>query len=115
MSRRCKQGQRARIITGTRNKGKIVLVVAPYFDGQEWDGSKNWAACIFPWKVVSLGGAIRVVDARTEEFLKDSLYCVIEDEELEPLEDDDDGLTRSTEKHKPQPRVKSKRKAVLHD
>jgi hypothetical protein len=101
MSRRCKTGQRAKIVVECKNKGAIVMIVGPYHHGQDWDGTKNWLPCIFPWKTVCLSGPVRIIEAATGKFLRDSLYCVFEDSDLEPLDDDDDGLTRSTEEDKP--------------
>lgn len=101
MSRRCKPGQRARVIGESWNKGAIVLVVGPHFPGEEWGGEGRWAAGLFPWKTLSLGGALRIRDADTMEPLPPSMYGVFEDEDLEPLRDDDDGLTRSTGKDRP--------------
>lgn len=105
MSRRCKPGQRARV----KHSGQIVMVVAPYFEGQEWGGSRAWYIEFYPWKTVSLGGPLRIVDSKTREFMRMSMYCVHDDRALEPLDDDDDGLTRTTEKDKPikKPRAKA--------
>lgn len=99
MSRRCKTGQRARVIKNTSAKGLIVLVVGPYHHGQEWAGASDWTPCIYPWKTISLGRPIRL--HKGDDFWKESMYCVFEDSELEPLDDDDDGLTRTTEQGKP--------------
>lgn len=101
MSRRCKPGQRAKVIGEGWNKGAIVLVVSPYFPSEEWGGPGQWAASLFPWKTIALGGPLRIRDADTLEPLAPSVYCVFEDEDLEPLKDDDDGLTRSTGKDRP--------------
>lgn len=101
MSRRCKPGQRARVIGESRNKGAIVLVVGAHFPSEEWGGSGRWVAGLFPWKTISLGGPLHIRDADTLEPLPPSMYCVFEDEDLEPLKDDDDGLTCSTGKDRP--------------
>jgi hypothetical protein len=110
MSRRCKPGQRARVIKETSAKGCIVLVVAAHHHGQEWGGASDWKPCIFPWKTISLGRPIKIHQG--DEFWKMSMYCVFEDSDLEPLEDDDDGLTRSTEKSKPIKRPAAKKIAT---
>lgn len=101
MSRRCKPGQRARVIGEGRNKGAIVLVVGPHFPDEAWGGDGQWVAGLFPWKTLSLSGLLHIRDADTLEPLAPSMYCVFEDEDLEPLKDDDDGLTCSTGKDRP--------------
>jgi hypothetical protein len=101
MSRRCKPGQRARVIGEGWNQGAIVLVVGPHFPGEEWGGDGQWVAGLFPWKTISLSGLLRIQDADTLEPLAPSVYGVFEDEDLEPLEDGDDGPARSTGKDRP--------------
>ncbi|WP_218510624.1 hypothetical protein [Variovorax sp. dw_308] len=83
------------------------MVVGPWFHGTEYAGSSNWAACVFPWKVISLSGPITIVCSNTGKYLGDSIACVCEDADLEPLGDDDDGLARTTEKDKPIAKPKS--------
>lgn len=104
MSRRCKPGQRARVI----DNGAIVMVVGHYFHGEEWGGHTGWYTEFYPWKTVSLGAPLEIVSEKTGKFLFMSMYCVHDDAGLEPLDDGDDGLTRATEKDKPvnKPRAK---------
>lgn len=102
MSRRCKPGQRARVI----HNGAIVMVVGHYFHGVEWGGSTNWHTEFYPWKTVSLGAPLEIFSMKTGKFMRMSMYCVHEDADLEPLDDGDDGLTRATEKDKPNKKPK---------
>lgn len=99
MSRRCKVGQRARMLFN-ENKGRIVLVVGHYFEGTLW-GGYTWKTGYFPWKVVSVGQPLNIYDVGTLKFSGTSMYCVCDDSSLEPLDDDDDGLNCSTEKDEP--------------
>lgn len=99
MSRRCKPGQRARIIDGGWNHGKIVLVVRPYF-GEEIEGC-SWPLPIFPWVVSSLGAPLRRRCLSTKQEKPAKIVMVCDDCALEPLEDEDDGLVESTERDKP--------------
>jgi hypothetical protein len=101
MSRRCQPGQRARVIGEGWNKGAIVLVVGPHFPGEAWGGDGQWVAGLFPWKTLSLSGPLHIQDADTLEPLAPSRYGVFEDEDLEPLMDDDDGLSLSAGKDRP--------------
>lgn len=97
MSRRCKPGQRARYIAGW-NKGTIVVVVRQYL-GEDIDGT--WPLVLFPWVVASLGVPIRRICLHTGRETPAKMMAVADDRELQPLDDDDDGLTESTEKDKP--------------
>ena len=93
MSRRCKVGQRARIIVGP-NKGKVVLVVRRYL-GEEIDGGR-WPNPLFPWVVTTLGAPLEwkgIGDGKRGT----ATTIVLDDSQLEPLNDDDDGLTQSTD------------------
>ena len=99
MTRRCKAGQRARIIDGS-NKGKIVLVVRPY-RGEEIDGS-TWVGAFFPWVVASVSGTLTgFVFAMSGKLAPPCLVAVVDDTDLEPLDDDDDGLELTTVTEKP--------------
>ena len=89
MSRRCKPGQRARIIGGGWNIGKIVLVVRPYF-GEEIDGI--WPQPIFPWVVSSLGAPLRRCCLTTGKEKPAKMAAVYDDCDLEPLDDDEAGI-----------------------
>lgn len=94
MSRRCKAGQRARIIASGPNKGKIVLVVRRYFG--EYVSGGTWPEALFPWVVTSLGAPLSwtgMSDGRRGV----AATVVFDDCDLEPLNDDDDGLTRTTD------------------
>ncbi len=109
MSRRCKVGKRARIIGTGNNAGLIVLVIRPYF-GEEIDGGR-WVEKPFPWVVTSLGRPIQPYAAWTKELLPVTMTGVFDDSELEPLDDEDDGLTQSTDKELPikRPKVKARK------
>ena len=98
MSRRCKTGQRARFIKGM-NKGRIVLVVKALHINEF--GGSTWPEALFPWVVTALGAPLRTMRLETmkENAPRMTICCC--DLDLEPLNDDDDGLTRSTEKDKP--------------
>lgn len=99
MSRRCKPGQRAKV-TSEGNRGRIVLVVGYYFSRMKWGDCDVWHIDFFPWKVLSLGPPLNTWDAITGECLNTDMQCVIDDADLEPLDDDDDGLIQSTETKK---------------
>ena len=109
MNRRCRPGQRARVIGGGWNTGKIVLVVRPYF-GEEIDDA-TWPQPIFPWVVSSLGTPLRRRCLTTGQETPAKMVMVCDDCELEPLDDGDDGLTMSTEREQP---VAIGGKAVSH-
>lgn len=98
MSRRCKPGQRARVINGM-NRGKIVLVVRYYF-GEKLNDA-NWPEALYPWVVTSLGAPLRSYRINTGIECPPAMTIVVDDCELEPLLDDDDGLDESTRVDKP--------------
>lgn len=89
MTRRCKPGQRARIIRGT-NSGKVVVVVQHYL-GELVNGAE-WPENVFPWVVTSLGGLLASVELRTLRPCPPARTIVVDDAELQPLDDDDDGV-----------------------
>jgi len=91
MSRRCKPGQRARIIGGGANRGAIVLVVKPYFYPDKVAGAM-WPRQQRPWVITSLGQPLRSVylDGR-EAPAHRTIVC--DDRELEPLDDDECGVS----------------------
>lgn len=89
MSRRCKPGQRARVVVGV-NKGRIVLVARALHEGT-FNGA-HWPKAIFPWVVASLGDGLQSVDLKTNMPLPPAHSIVLCDRDLEPLDDDDDGL-----------------------
>jgi hypothetical protein len=88
MTRRCKPGQRARIIGRSTNVGKIVLVVRHYLG--ELVNNANWPENVFPWVVTSLGGALESRNIRTGLPCPLAMTIVVDDGDLEPLNDDDD-------------------------
>lgn len=98
MSRRCKPGQRARFVRG-RNKGRIVLVVKALYTN-EFDGS-TWPEAIFPWAVTALGAPLRTINLGTQIENPPTMTMCCCDMDLEPLNDEDDGLTRSARKDLP--------------
>lgn len=98
MSRRCKAGQRARIVAAGSNRGKVVLVVRRYL-GEEISGG-TWPNPLFPWVVTTLGAPLDwsgIGDGQRGT----ATTIVLDDSQLEPLNDDDDGLTRSTDLSEP--------------
>lgn len=101
MSRKCKPGQRARVIDGGVNEGKIVLVVRhqlrPDFEGSRWPDA------VLPWVVAAIGSPLeftRTVNGEDPRRMQHwtAIYC---DTGLEPLQDDDDGLRYSTGTERP--------------
>lgn len=100
MSRRCKVGQRARIIGG-RNRGQVVLVVRPYV-GERINGT-TWPEAVFPWVVTSLGRALDSVYLDTRLPAPAAMTIVVDDEELEPLRDDDHGIGDAEDVGRPVP------------
>ena len=94
MSRRCKAGQRARILgEDDSNAGNIVLIVRPYF-GELIDGSR-WPEPLFPWVVTSLGDLLDTEFIKTGE-LSRVRTAVYEDCALKPLDDDEDDDSEHT-------------------
>lgn len=87
MSRRCKPGIRARIVS-SGNAGKIVVVVRRYF-GESLNGAR-WPQAMFPWVVTSLGSPLHSVYVDTGQAAPPSMTIVADDCDLEPLRDDDD-------------------------
>lgn len=94
MTRRCKPGQRARIIGNGKNIGCIVVVVRYHF-GETVSGC-TWPQPIFPWVVASLGGPLRNFCLLTGRETTPKMVIVVDDSDLEPLDDDDDGLGLAT-------------------
>jgi hypothetical protein len=105
MSRRCKPGQRARIIGGGWNRGKVVLVVRHYF-GEQISGG-TWPEAIFPWVVSSLSVPLRSQFLDTGIEATPSMTIVMDDRDLQPLDDDDDGLKESTDIERPNTTIRS--------
>jgi hypothetical protein len=101
MSRRCKSGIRARIIGKCSNAGRIVLVVRPYFYPEEVLGSAWPEEILHPWVVTSLGAPLRCFDAESEEECPPQMTIVVEDADLEPLDDNEDGLTLTDDRETP--------------
>lgn len=93
MSRRCKPGQRARIVSGA-DTGAIVVVVRYYFG--ETLGGATWPQALLPWVVTSLGRPLHWVSLDDRTRAGQLMTIVRDDSELEPLPDDDDGLSHST-------------------
>jgi hypothetical protein len=101
MTRRVRKGQRARVIGESANEGIIVLVIRPYFYPEKFDGVK-WVNFHFPWVVTSLGKPLQY--QRTDGTLCPPCQNgVLDDENLEPLEDEDDGLTEDESHDLPAP------------
>jgi hypothetical protein len=97
MSRRCKAGQRARIIDGN-NKGAVVLVVRRYMGERVSDAT--WPEALFPWVVTTLGAPL-LWWSMDETRQGTASTIVMDDRDLEPLKDDDDGLQLDAEKTAP--------------
>src|SRR3990167_7008841 len=91
MSRRCKPGQRARIISEGANHGAIVLVVRPYFYPDEVSGSQ-WPRTQRPWVTTSLGQPLQsyYLDGGKAPAQQ---TIVSDDRDLEPLDDDEGGVS----------------------
>lgn len=98
MSRRCKPGQRARIVDDSPHVGKIVVIVRPYRG--EKVGDSTWVEELHPWVVTSLSGLLhwRRVDGSKRGMAS---TVVIDDRKLEPLSEDDDGLHVEQERQLP--------------
>lgn len=105
MSRRCKVGKRAKYVNG-RNTGRIVLIDRPYY-GELVDDSYWPEAVVFPWVVVSLGGPLQAIRLDTGLPAPLSMNGVCEDQDLEPLDDDDDGLTTNKAAERSPPKAVS--------
>jgi hypothetical protein len=88
MKRRFKPGDRARVVAGQKNSGKIVVVVRKY-RGEEIGGAA-WHEEVFPWVVTSLGGLLSCCVHRTRAPLPPVMTIVIDDRDLEPVSDDED-------------------------
>lgn len=93
MSRRCKPGQRARVVSGS-NKGAVVLVVRYYFGEKVSDAT--WPEPLFPWVVTSLGASLWWRGVNDPAKTGRATTIVVDDADLEPLKDEDDGLSRPT-------------------
>jgi hypothetical protein len=105
MSRRCKPGMRARIVNDCSNRGKIVLVVRPYFYPEEVEGARWPEEVLRPWVVTSVSGPLRSYYTETNNECPPSLTIVVDDEDLQPLDDDDDGLPERIETERPRDAV----------
>lgn len=101
MTRRCRPGQRCRIVGKSSNRGRIVVVVRYYF-GEEVSGS-TWPLPLFPWVVASLGGPLRNTCLLTGREETPKMVIVVDDSELEPLDDDDAGIADQVVLGKPKP------------
>lgn len=96
MTRRCKAGQRARIIDESDNYGKVVLIVRYYF-GEEVAGATWPEEVVFPWVVASLGSPLRSCYMDGTE-APPAMTMVCEDADLEPLPDDDPDDSTKTDR-----------------
>jgi len=90
MSRRCKPGQRARIIASGWNLGKVVVVVRPYHG--EFVSGATWPEAIFPWVITSLGSLLRARCLNTMKEVAPTMTIVVDDRDLQPLDDDGEDL-----------------------
>ncbi len=88
---RCKPGDRARVIDSfcLENKGRIVMVIRPYFDGQIVSGA-TWHSEKPSWVVASLGGGFTTTG---DDVRRPSPFMVVvfKDADLQPLHDDEGG------------------------
>ena len=98
MKRRCKAGDRARIIKGG-DEGKIVVVVRKYHG--ERLGGYHWAEVLFPWVVAAIGAPLNFVIRGKPPKNISVRVGVYEDSDLEPLREDDPGIDESTQTDKP--------------
>lgn len=87
MKRRCKAGQRARIVDGPNN-GVIVMILRPYFG--EHVEEAIWPEILFPWVVVSLGPLLRAWFSVDNIEAPPGRMCVVDDRDLVPLDDDEE-------------------------
>jgi len=94
MKRRCKPGDRARILS-LADSGKVVLVLRKYHG--EKIKEATWHEGFFPWVVLSLGGPLQCAESRTNTRLPPEMVIVIDDADLEPLHDDDPADSESTQ------------------
>lgn len=101
MSRRCKAGKRARLVSGP-NAGTVVLVVKALYTN-EHEGI-TWPFAVFPWVITSLGRPLYVKDLVHNRPLPPRRTIVACDRDLEPLDDDDDGLTTHETTERPKQR-----------
>jgi hypothetical protein len=99
MSRRCKPGQRARIIGRSTNAGRVVVVVR-FYTG-ELINRARWPEAVFPWVVTSLGAPLDSVDIPTQRPCPPAMTIVVDDSELQPLADDGDEFESLVEVIKP--------------
>ena len=88
---RCKPGDRARVIASIfpQNKGRIVMVIRPYFDkevvsGSIWDSDKP------SWVVASLGDGFATTGDDNKS-RRPYMVVVFKDAQLQPLHDDEGG------------------------
>jgi hypothetical protein len=88
MTRRCTAGQRARIINGGWNAGKVVVVVRAYH-GEALSGT-TWPLVVFPWVVSSLSSALRSRCLDTGKEVAATMVIVCDDRDLQPLNDEDE-------------------------
>jgi hypothetical protein len=105
MSRGCKPGIRARIVNDRSNNGKIVLVVRAYFYPEEVEGAAWPQEVLHPWVVTSLSGPLRSFYIEDNKEAPPSMTIVVDDEDLQPLDDDDDGLPERVETERPRDAV----------
>lgn len=105
MSRRCKPGQRARVVRGW-NAGKVVVVVRHYFG--EPINDAVWPRAFLPWVVTSVGGPLRSKYLDTGKEAPPAMTIVLDDPDLEPLRDDDEGDDAMTHEPKAKPKVQAR-------
>lgn len=107
MKTRCTPGCRAKIIKAenTQNIGLIVIVLRKYIEGEEVSGSA-WSHDGNAWVVTAIGAP--VISWNDKEGFGANQTAVMNDLNLVPLTDDEDGLTSTTSKR---PRTKRKETA----
>ena len=114
----CKPGDRARILDGTMNKGRIVVVVRRYIPGEKVGGHDDWMEDDpFTWVTVPIGLGLRCVMVRQGKTVCEFprvMEMPIADHRLMPLHDDDDGLKVERSKAVPIRAARKGRKAVPH-
>lgn len=101
---RCKPGDRAKIIKAVckENIGSVVVVVRPYLANEKIKGA-TWDSNGVSWVVASVGGPL-ISKQNTKDgshLLCADFVAVLNDVNLVPLDDTDDGLSVVATKRKP--------------
>jgi hypothetical protein len=101
MSRRCKPGQRARVISEGPDRGTIVLVLKPYFYPDEVNDAV-WPRMLRGWVVTSLGAPLHAVHLDGSPCPPEQT-SVRDDRDLEPIDRHRSRPRRRSHNHVRQP------------